>query len=168
MGRTGRPSPPLGRVIPNFRERFLRGGFFIWRGRFICPLRPFFTRTCVCFPPQVFFFFFGPRVPEWSARRYWLPCRLLSAAPRTPRNSLNATPKDTPANFGRIRGKNAVRFFFGPVFREIPLIVFVFFTLLLLGFQNFLGIYGIFGEFPGHFGNSKSLLDQCKDFPRNL
>ena len=32
------------------------GPFSLGRGRFLCPLRPFFTRTCFFFPPQVFFF----------------------------------------------------------------------------------------------------------------
>ena len=140
------------------------GPFYLGRGRFICPLRPFFTRTCFCFPAPGFFFFSrwpsGPRME----------CSTLLATMQTSENTPELSechserhalrdPHPSPANFGRIRGK-CCAFFFGAVFREIPR----FFTVLFLG-KKFLGINGIFGECRTIFlGNSKSLLDQCRIF----
>ena len=111
VGRTGRPSPPLGRVIPRGALLARRVGlsgiltayssshrvtetpraFYLGRGRFPLPPHsgPFSHALVFCFPPQGFFLARdGPWGPEWIARRYLIQCRIQSAAPRIPRNSL--------------------------------------------------------------------------------
>ena len=121
------------------------GPFYLGRGRFICPLRPFFTRTCRLFPAPGFFFSFF--LSRWPSGPRMECLTLLAAMQNSERCSENTPelsechserhalrdPHPSPANFGRIRGK-CCAFFYGAVFREIPLIVlaFFFFTVLLL------------------------------------
>ena len=121
-------SPPVSGFFDGFfwqpqGHRDPLGLFYTGRGRFICPLRPFFTRTCLLFPRPRFFFFvfflYRPSRPAFADS--------LTMIRRMPRNSLKATLKPTPSppllGFGLILGGNAVHFFSGAVFREIPLIV---------------------------------------------
>ena len=62
-------------------------------------------------------------------------CSTLLATMQTSERCSENTP-ELPANFGRIRGK-CCAFFFGAVFREIPLIVFAFFYTTPLRLSKF-------------------------------
>ena len=99
----------FGMWLPYFVGRGSQGprAFLSGMGAFfVPPHRPFFTRTCFCFPPQVFFFLRerdGPRGPAWIASRNTIQCRMQNAAPRIPRNTLR--------NPGYVRPPPSLAFF---------------------------------------------------------
>ena len=115
------------------------GPFYLGRGRFLCPLRPFSHALVFCFPPQVFLFFFGG--PLGSRIRTGVPDAIRATRCIAHQQSTKTRhPPPSCFQFFVREGGNAVRFFFGAFSGECPLFFFrESFILLRLSYEQFFG-----------------------------
>ena len=156
-----------------------RPGPFVREGAFFLPPQAlFFTRTFS--RPRFFFFFcffFWPSGPAHSVESKTR-CQSTHGVPNSERCSENTpelseksrSPTHPPPLlrfFVNFRGK-CCAFFYGAVFREIPLIVLGFFTVLLVLGLLFEGFFGTNSGAGVGWGELWIFVWKMLQFPRNL